>query len=196
MRTSPPKARLFLKLFVATAVPYGLVMGAGFGGLGALISFRQHPPAPPISAALFGIVLGMVGGVGFGAIMSAVLGGMHFAKTADPNVRHERALLIDLPVDEVSRLCIDAMRAIPGASIAEKSDDGSRIRAEKARSWRSWGDIVTCDVLESGPRRQVIVIRSRPQLATTLVDYGSNIDNVQAVVEYLLQRGASPTSGT
>lgn len=185
------RAMLFLKLFVATAIPFGLVVGLLCAGLGALIGALPGAPISLAHGAAGGFALGVAAGVPFGIAVAIILGLLHFSQTTDPRVRHRRRLVLETSQAEASDMCIEAIHSIPNALVDEESSGKSNITAKKGFTWRSWGDSIRCDIEPTAPNQQTIVIESRPQLRMTIVDYGSNLDNVETVVSHLMRRGAS-----
>lgn len=60
-----------------------------------------------------------------------------------------------------------------------------RIHLSKGASISSWGESMTIsffDPMNGGTR---IIVNSKPKLATTLIDYGKNKKNVEAIVQYI-----------
>jgi hypothetical protein len=147
-----------------------------------------------------GILLAVASGVLVGAGMSVPLGLLHFSATSNPDVRHERTLVVDASPDDARRMCLAAIRTVPNVSINEVKSGLLRIAAtkDKESSWPSWcdcitydwGDRITCDIVPVDTTRQHVVVKSRPRLWMTVVDCGSNIGNVEAIVASLVAQGA------
>lgn len=60
-----------------------------------------------------------------------------------------------------------------------------RIHLSKGATLKSWGESMTIsffDPMNGGTR---LIVSSKPKLATTLVDYGKNKKNVEAIVQYI-----------
>lgn len=55
-------------------------------------------------------------------------------------------------------------------------------------SWKSFGELVEVSVKPNGGNKTLIEITSKPSLPTTMVDYGKNQENVEALVGFLRQR--------
>ena len=184
------KVRLFLKMFFAVGIPSGVVLCTMFGITGAVLGTVSGSGIQPAHGAIGGVAVGLLAAVLVGAAMAAVAVPLHFSMTDDPNVRHQRRLVINASQAEARRMCIGAIRSVPNACVPHDMSEESRIAAKTGTTWRSWGDSITCDISANKTHEQTVVVRSRPRLRTTVVDYGSNLDNVERVVSYLRGLGA------
>jgi hypothetical protein len=182
------KVNLFVKIFVTSAIPFGVGMGLLLGALGALVGIGT--PLTWLQGATVGFLLGLLSAAPFGAAMALILGFLHFSYTSDPQVRHTRNLVVDTSPQAARDLCFEAIRAVPKVSVDTKLSNDSQVVAKKGLTMRSWGDLISCRIDPLGPDQQLVTVTSRPRLRTTIVDYGSNLGNVEAVVSYLLHRGA------
>ncbi len=182
------KTRLFLKLFLGMGVPFGIVAVILMGPTGIWLG-SSAPFGWAVGGAL-GVASGLAAGALFGGPMALILGAIHFSQTDDPNVRHQRMLRIDASLDRSTQLCVEAMEALPG--VRGVGGQAGRLTAKRRTSWRTWGDRISCHISQGSPGEQKIVLCSRPSLPTTIVDYGSNLRNVQALESYLLEMGAQP----
>ena len=52
-------------------------------------------------------------------------------------------------------------------------------------SWKTWGYIISFEVRKIDNDRTQIKVSSRPAVSTTLVDYGSNLENVEKIISFL-----------
>jgi hypothetical protein len=60
-----------------------------------------------------------------------------------------------------------------------------RVNLSNKASLSSWGESITIsffDPMDGGTR---IIVNSKPKLVTTLVDYGKNKKNVDAIAQYI-----------
>lgn len=190
---------LFLKLFFATAVPFGLLMSMLFAGLGALMGVVPNMPFSVAQGIVGGVAIGGVAGLLFGITVAAVGGALHFSQTTDPRVCHRRMLVLDASRETAKNMCLAAIKPIANASVQEESPTQLRVTAKTGITWRSWGDLITCRIETTAPNRQTVAVESRPWLRTTLVDYGSNLRNVDTIASFLLAQGArmeTDASGT
>lgn len=74
------------------------------------------------------------------------------------------------------------------------SETSTRLTARTGVSWRSFGEVISCDIESHGSSLQSITVASRPWFPMTLADYGANLSNVRAVVVFFVQRGAVKSS--
>lgn len=182
------KALLLLKLFLFAAAPFGLLVGVGCCGVLAMVGALPDMPFSSAQGALAGLAIGGLAGLLFGISMTTILGVLHFSQTADPRVHHRRRVVVHGSSEKATSMCMAAIASIPNVNI-EKDSSEFRVVAKKGMTWRSWGDLITCDIRSAGPNEQTIEIASRPLLRTTLVDYGSNLENVNAIVSSLVANG-------
>lgn len=184
------KPRWFAKVFFATAIPFGLMMGLLLGAAGAALGTSPANVWSPGQGAAAGFVLGLlILGPLYGAMMAAITGVMHFSLTDDPAVRHRSTLVVSASPEEAWDMCVEAMQMVPGLAFDASLPGQWRVSGKKAPTSRSWGDVISCDIqaVEAGQR---IVVQSRPRIAATVVDYGSNLENVQMIASHLVSRGA------
>ena len=182
------RLKLYSKIFFATGVPFGVFFGLVCSVAGALIGSSPDVPFSTAQGAFFGFLFGSAGsGIPFGASMALILGTLHLANSDSPHVRHQRAILLDVDRDEAMRLCQEAIRKLK--DVNPRATSPRRIEAKTGITWRTFGDLITCDIEPAETDTQKVVVQSRPRVRTTVVDYGSNLENVEAIVSYLVQSG-------
>jgi hypothetical protein len=191
--------KLLLKIFLCTAVPFGAFMGLFLGGFVALAASRPGPGWAWVAVGV-GVGSGVAAGLFFGALMALFAGGWHilavrrlgFPLTEETlAVRQRRALTLDLPFDEAFSLCTAAVRRLPRAYVSEDTDYNTGvILAVKGVSWRSWGEKIRFDLTGRDGGRAAVAVECRPALATTLVDYGACLRDMDALVGFLLAHDA------
>ena len=79
--------------------------------------------------------------------------------------------------------CRDAVLRIDGAAVRGMSREEGTLRARVPASWRAWGETVDIEVILLDEYATYVRVRSRPILSTTMLDYGKNRDNVDAIVQ-------------
>ena len=186
------RVRLFLKLFLMIGLPLGLVASPLLAVNGALLSIVPDLGIQPAQGLIGGGAIGLFLGALVGAAVAAIHVTLHFMMTDDPNVHHRRTLVTNASQGEAKRMCIEAIGSIPRAWVVDDTSAGSPITAKTGPNWRGWGDSITCAIRSSGPSEQTIVVESRPRLRVTVVDFGTNLDNVERIQSHLLRIGASP----
>ena len=169
--------KLYLKLFLAAGVPYGIIMGA-------VITLLSDP--------FTGLIAGLLGVILFGGIMSLILGSLHIwsvrrlgskSKAAE-DVNQVRSIEMKLPYGKVFDLCLESVKLIKKCKIVEENRSWSRIVARTGISWKSWGEVITFDIRKMNDAVRVDVW-SKPAIGTTLVDYGKNLENVEKIISFL-----------
>ncbi len=172
-------ARKVVGVAVAAGVPYGATMGV----LAGLISGH----------AALGLWAGLFAGSVFGIVLSAFLCTMHHGATrslpASPEavwrVRHRRHFVLPLPVQEACAACAASLSAVPGCKITKLDPARGRITARKEWTWKSVGDEIEFRLRTLGPCSTQIDLTSRPRIGTTVLDLGSNLENVVAIMAAL-----------
>jgi hypothetical protein len=166
---------LYVKLFLAAAVPYGLVA--------ALI---LHSPA---FGVLFGVGIGIVIASIFGTLQHSAFQGKK--ADADRSVHQIRDIEIDVSYNEALALCQDSLKTLTRAHIKQLDADQGIIHARTGMNWKTYGERVTLSLLPIDQNTTRIRIESRPRLKTTLIDYGSNLYNVNCISLYLRQQSGT-----
>ncbi|MFY0407083.1 hypothetical protein [Solicola sp. PLA-1-18] len=180
----PPRAVRALKLFVWTAVPFGVVMGLVY----ALVDLTGRAPE---NAWRTGLVLGAAVGVAFGVVLTAVTlvaDKLRRDATGIPlsvGTRPTHRMRVERPVEQVVQQARSVLWHVTGATAAEDPRAGT-LSATTRPSWWSWGDVVTVTVHPDGPHAALVEVASRPRLRATLVDYGSNAGHVRQVAQGLV----------
>jgi hypothetical protein len=116
--------------------------------------------------------------------MAAVLGGMHKA-AGNTRVNACRELDFAGPPGVALEAGQHALAELAARRIAAS---GNTLRASTRANLRSWGESLAIDVAAGPEGTSRIVVRSSPRLRATLVDYGKNQANVDALAASLLKR--------
>ena len=123
---------LFVKLFLATGIPFGLIFGLLGGAVGALGGQGADASWSPWLGALVGFAIGMIGtGVPFGLGMSLILGFLQLALGSNPNVHHRRTLIVNASPQDARAMCVAAIGAIKRTTIDDARSTESEIVARK-----------------------------------------------------------------
>jgi hypothetical protein len=176
------KRSVYLKLFLATGIPFGTLAGLFYTVLYGLP---------------FGSVAGLLAGVFFGGLMSLILGSLHIRSVGRVQseraggalgVHHVRSIELALPYDEAFDLCIESLRSIRKCRIQEEDRLRGKIVARTGITWKTWGDVITFELRRIEGNRTLVTVSSRPVVRTTLVDYGKNLENVERICSFLKER--------
>jgi hypothetical protein len=165
-------ARLSATFFVATAVPMGVFAGLFTWGL------RGSPSR--------GAILGVEAGTSFGALMTAVLVGLHVlgarrcgARVAD--VHQADAFVVPGDIERVQAAAEGALREVGVASVRTTRSDTVLLEGRTPWSLQSSGEIVRIEIGPPTGECVPVHVASRPAWRTTLVDYGKNLTNVEVL---------------
>lgn len=175
--------RLFLTLFLVGGVAFGVFFGVLIGGSIAWM-------AGGAEALEETLALVPMAGLVFGAVMSLVLGTVEVLATRRQGphalrVRQERRGPLDGTREEALERVAEAIAALPRAGKPRVDAVAGTVKARTRWSWPSFGEVVTARVEPYAPGGWTVVIESRPRLGTTLIDYGANAANADAVVANL-----------
>ncbi len=156
--------RVYLVILVCAGVPFGVVFG--------LLSASSS--------------IGLASGALFGFFMSAILGTVavvgHRGRGGTFSPRQELTVRLEADVDRVRELALGALQELPAHGV--RVDGPSRVESRTRMSWRSWGEELTVELHPVGSATDV-VIRSRPNVSMTVVDYGKGRENVEAIAQRL-----------
>jgi len=171
-----PIHKLFLISFIATSVPYGIMMYF-FKYSDNLDSNEPILWQPIISAVIFGLIMSIF----LSVMQKKKLKKVGYPKLTDNllKVKQSKTLETNLTKDEI----FDVLKNNNKFKKSKIESLNNSIIIRKKMSWFSWGEIITItfDVKESNKIR----IESKPYLPTTLIDYGVNIDNVDNVMKII-----------
>jgi len=172
------KMKRYLKLFLASAIPFGISMG--------IFNSFQH-------GIHSGLVAGVVSGVFFGGLMSVILAFLHsrtvrrmpYGKSEEAmGVYHIRNVELMLPYDKAFDLCVEALSMIKNCKVQDEDRSQGKILGKAGKTWKTFGDTISFELTKIGNEIQ-IEVSSRPTVPTTLVDYGKNLENVNKIEGFL-----------
>ena len=172
--------KLYLKLFIISGFPFGLITG---------MIFSQK------DAFLNGIILGSITGLLFGLAVSSLLVILHIylgrkvvpkITDYDPAVHQKDHVKVPLSYNETFSLCLESLKTIKKCAIETQVLSRGKITARAGLNWKTWGDIISLKLRKLDNDNTYVYISSRPYARTTLVDFGKNLQNVWKIKEYLL----------
>ena len=127
----------------------------------------------------------------FGGIMALVLGTIHIISLRmsgksrlgdqDLSVKQNKSIATFLTKEQIKDL-LTHDRYFSKSEIQE-TDEGLLVRT--GVSWKSWGETIQIVIVSSGEHQNIIEIKSKPALGTTLVDYGKNAKNISKIIELI-----------
>jgi len=159
------------KLFRSTGVPFGIAMALYFGWV----------------YGAFGAAIGLASGLLFGLITAAVLGGLHKAAgNTNVNAAHNLDLL------GTPGAALEAGRhALKELAARHITVSANTLTARTRPSIRSWGELLSIEAAAASEGTSRVAVRSSPRFRATLVDYGKNQANVDALATSILKRQAT-----
>ena len=167
---------LYIKLFLTTGVPFGLVIG--------LFSALSNGVAVGLSS-------GLAQGFFFGITMSIVLGTMHKLKTkaqsrrtsgTGPNQNVE--ITLEGSKERCFQKCLSSLIELQ-VKIINKDSEGGVIEGQTNWTWKSFGEKIHLTVTENGKGKVKVMVSSIPKWKPTVVDYGKGIENVDSIIKSL-----------
>jgi hypothetical protein len=167
--------RLYLKLFLAFGVPFGLLMGV----------FYPYPALVVLIGMLYGVIMSGI----FGTIQHRSVRGKK--QTHAAGVKHQRDIEIDMPYHAAFDACLAAVGELQRTKFREIDRFAGTIKVRTGINLMTYGEIITFQLQSLDADTTLVRIASRPRLKTTLIDYGRNLEHVNRLSLYLRQRSAS-----
>lgn len=175
---------LGVRMLLYMSVTYGTFMG---------LFFLTREGLTVGKAVAIGIVV-LVAAVLYGLSMVITLGGAQVIATsrggkekADLSVRQKRSFFVMGTREEVHAVLREGMEALGVRSFDLDDAEAGVLTGHTRWSWKSFGENLGAVVKPRGDACQV-TITSEPRLATTMVDYGKNRDNIRALEARLLDQ--------
>jgi hypothetical protein len=192
-----PSLKLLLRIFVFASCAFG-------GGIGIAVAIVLCVDGVG-RALLVGGVVTLALGMPYGLAMSLILGGWHILavrrlghRLTDETlcVRQRRQLMVGLPLPQAFALCTASIRFLGNADVEEESDSAAGvILVTKRWSLLSIGERIRFK-LHQAEDGTAVEIECRPWVRTTMIDFGTSLRNMDAIVGFLLAHagpaGASP----
>lgn len=166
---------VYLKLFLAAAIPYAILMGLLFFSLPAGVAF----------------------GTGFGLVISTIFGTLQHSAyqgkkaDGDRSVNQSRDIEIDVPLTEAFDLCLKALATLHRARVKKADPLSGLIEARTGINWKTYGEKVTFRLFRVDSHTTRIHLASRPRLKTALIDFGRNLYNINRLSVFLREASAS-----
>lgn len=141
-----------------------------------------------------GALTGLCTGVLYGTVMYFILGVLHTkavkhiagaVNEETIGTFHSRELALDQSFERAFDLCLASLRQLGRFRILDEDRLRGRIAARLPLNWKTWGDIVRFDLVREEMTKTRITLSSRPSSRMTIVDYGRNLANVNAIVSIL-----------
>ena len=130
--------------------------------------------------------------------MSLILGFIHqrsvrklpFAESKKAiGVHQVRNVELSLPYDETFTLCLRSLNSIEKSRVQRKNRSQGKIVAKTGMTWKTFGDTISFKLFEVNNEQTQIKVSSKPIVPTTLVDYGTNLENVEKIIRVIEEHG-------
>jgi hypothetical protein len=188
-------ALLLGKIFIFTAIPFGLAMSMCYIIPSFLLDiFALASGKEPLFVHMGWDFLIIPIGLGalFGTPMALILGLAHYflvkqvaqGKSFDLSPIQKRTFVLKSNSRSTLQNCVLALQKFP-ARIVENNLLQNYITARTSTSWKSWGDDIRVDVVPIDETNSLVNIICRPALKTTLVDYGKNYGNAEKLMSLI-----------
>ena len=173
--------KVYIKLFFRAAIPFGVIMGL-------------------LYIIMFGFKLGLMkdifaGGL-FGLFMSVILGTLHIIGTNKILSNHREnkysvkqitTVKVNQTYDITYDYCISKFSDISNWVLLTQDIAGNKITFKTTTTRKSFGEIITVELIKSSDEITEIIIESKPNKPTVIVDCGKNLENI-LIAEDLLNR--------
>jgi hypothetical protein len=102
-------------------------------------------------------------------------------KSPGEPIEVERILEVNLPAATAFNRALEGIHLLRKSRVSVAEQETGRIDARIGTTWKSFGERVSVEVLPTGATTSRVLIRSKPRLSITIVDYGKNDQNVGVV---------------
>lgn len=168
---------LYKKIFLDTAIPFGLLVGVFVGLKEGFAS---------------GAYTAIVGGVFFGFVMALAMGTWHYRAVRNMTLEYGenllqlqqvRLLTVEAGHSEAFDACLKALQLMTHCTVGSHDKVAGRIEA-RIGGW-DIPDKIEVDVKAAAAGQSKISVSSKPPWRSIIVDNGSNAKNVQSIIEAL-----------
>ncbi|QOY35463.1 hypothetical protein AWH56_022705 [Anaerobacillus isosaccharinicus] len=153
-----------------------------------------------VSAILFGfsrflmgsdLTESMIIGLIFGTFMVVTLGIANYITVksrggnASTSVVQESTVDLHLSMEEAFQYCKVATSTIKGTKVTFEDFNRGVIRAKTPLNISTWGDVIEFELHKVTEETTTVRVKSKPVLATTMIDYGKNLENINRITRFL-----------
>lgn len=155
------------------------------------------------SATLFGfsrflmgedLSTSMITGLIFGVVMVVTLGSANYVSvksrggTTSTSVVQERDVDLELKMEDAFEFCKVATSTIKGTKITFEDLSRGVICAKTPLNISTWGDVIEFELRKITDEMTNVRVKSKPALATTVIDYGKNLENINKITSFLKRK--------
>ena len=136
-------------------------------------------------------------GLLFGITMSIGLGSTHYfaireirsdSSNSKSTVHQSREINLNVPIGKDHELCIESLKFIKKGKLLKNDNTNGIIEAKAGLTWKTFGDRIKFNLKKTDGHTTLIEVSSKPLLKITLVDYGKNLENVNKIEDYLINK--------
>ncbi len=138
--------------------------------------------------------MSLLTGLFLGFLLTLITGMINFlsVKKSHPHPTHEnvevhhlRIITLNISYDEAFDLCKASLQLVKKPNITHQNLEAGEISARARMSWRDWGDKIEFRLREEEANQTYVEVTSKPFLPGTVLDYGHNLQNVEAIITFL-----------
>ena len=193
--------KLFLKTFLISSVNFGLGIFIIFFIIkGWPIAIYQYLQIQDplllnyiIKNAWNMLEVCMISGIIFGILFSLSSLRLHdtaiklskYSNLNDNKVHQIREIELLGDFNDAFNLCFNSLSIFNKIKIVCQDMESGYIKARTGISWKSYGEIIEFNLTKVDELSTKVKIQSKPQILTTLIDYGKTLENVEAILEYI-----------
>jgi len=95
--------------------------------------------------------------------------------------------ILELSEQHAFDQCISAIKSI-GAKIKHRDEKSGKICAVTGITWKSFGEVITVDVVCQKDQKVLVKVNSKPVVPLTLSDHGKGQENVKCIISLIQSR--------
>lgn len=159
-----------IKLFLSLSVLFGCFMGV----------------------LLHDVIHGVIQGISFGLILTVILSiyqRINIKKLGLPKGEAKVDTSVELEIEgtkrEIFEICEYSVKNIVNCKIKESNFQEGIIKVRAGMTWLTWGDVMLFKLEQVQDNKFRILVRSRPLIKTTIIDFGKNQDNINRIIKYI-----------
>ena len=142
------------------------------------------------------IISGLVSGIIFGLLMSISIGIISFFYKkytstflfSKNKVHQAEEITVNIPIDKAFEICIKSITQINKGKIIKLDKTDRIIEGRAGMSWKSTGEKININLYKNNNNLTLIRISSKPLLKTTIIDLGKNLENVNTIKNYIINK--------
>ena len=140
-----------------------------------------------------GVRTGILQGLFFGSLMALLLSTIQRRETqriAGQDLSPWQEMTIEMLAGSSDVVFNKVLKAVKdfGATVKTSNEDLGLIVARVRGSWKSFGEVLTVKIVDTGEAKFEVHIASQPRFRTTVLDYGKGRENIENLANRLVGR--------